>query len=75
MSYTLVTVNYAVFAIFLTAYIVFLLDFGGLSTRVVVARRTVNTALGGGLALLSYVTVLLRLWVSPRPPSGTAASI
>ncbi len=76
LAYAFVNVNYGVFAVFLTGYIVFLLDFGGLSTRVVVAHRTLNTALGGGLALLSYVTVLLRRWHRPaenlpsaRPPS------
>ena len=51
----------------------FLLDFGGLSTSVVVARRTVNTALGGGLALLSYATVLLRVRLAPGSlPAGVA---
>ncbi len=65
LAYALVNVNYGLFAVFLTGYIVFLLDFGGLSTRVVVAHRTLNTALGGGLALLSYVTILLRR----RPPA------
>ena len=75
-SYALLNVNYALFAIGLTGYIVFLLDFGGLSTQAVVARRTVNTALGGGLALLSYCTVLLRLWFAPRSlPEGSAARL
>ena len=72
LAYSLVNVNYGLFAIFLTAYIVFLLDFAGLSARVVVAHRTLNTVLGGGLALLSYSTVLLRRWqhpeVHPAPP-------
>ncbi len=76
LAYTLINVNYGVFAVFLTGYIVFLLDFGGLSTQVVAARRAVNTALGGGLALLSYVTVLLRLWFAPRSlPEGMAARL
>ncbi len=72
VAYTLLNVNYGLFAIFLTGYIVFLLDFGGLSTQSVVARRTINTALGGGLALLSYGTVLVRLWFAPRalPAAG-----
>ncbi len=75
LAYALVNVNYGLFAVFLTGYIVFLLDFGGLSTRVVVAHRTLNTALGGGLALLSYVTVLIRrrsidpAASTPRSPS------
>ncbi len=77
LAYALLNVNYGLFAIFLTAYIVFLLDFAGLSTRVIVAHRTINTALGGGLALLSYVTVFVGRWWHPaahpappaRPPS------
>ena len=72
-AYALINVNYGLFAVFLTGYIVFLLDFGGLSTSVVVARRTVNTALGGGLALLSYATVLLRVRLAPGSlPAGVA---
>ena len=63
LGYALVNVNYGVYAVFLTAYIVFLLDFGGLSTHAVVTHRALNTALGGGLALLSYTTTLLvRRW-------------
>ncbi len=77
LAYSLANVNYGLFAMFLTAYIVFLLEFAGLSARAVVDHRTLNTALGGGLALLSYSTVLLRRWrdsevhsASPdRPPS------
>ena len=48
LAYALVNVNYGLFAIFLTAYIVFLLDFAGLSTQVIVAHRTLNTALAAG---------------------------
>ncbi len=59
LGYTLINVNYAVYAVFLTAYIVFLLDFGGLTPALVVTHRTLNTALGGGVALLAYATVLL----------------
>ena len=69
LAYALVNVNYGLFAVFLTGYIVFLLDFGGLSTRVVVAHRTFNTALGGVLALGSYVTVLIERWVRPGQPA------
>ena len=75
LGYGLINVNYALYAVCLTAYIVFLLDFGGLSTHVVVLHRTVNTALGGGLALLSYLTVLLSRWHLrlPEPPSAAAS--
>ena len=74
LGYALINVNYALYAVCLTAYIVFLLDFGGLGTHVVAMHRTVNTALGGGLALLSYVTVLLSRW-HLRLPEPAAASI
>ncbi len=76
LAYALVNVNYGLFAVFLTGYIVFLLDFGGLSARVVVAHRTLNTALGGGLALLSYVTVLVRRPGSlDHPPTPRSPSL
>ena len=74
LGYALINVNYALYAVFLTAYIVFLLDFGGLSTHVVVLHRTVNTALGGGLALLSYVTVFLSRWHLGLPAPKAAVS-
>jgi hypothetical protein len=66
LGYTLINVNYAIYAIFLTTYIVFLLDFGGLSAGVVVTHRAFNTALGGCLALLSYATMLIRRQVATR---------
>ena len=73
LGYMLINVNYALYAVFLTAYIVFLLDFGGLSTHVVVLHRALNTVFGGGLALLSYGTLLLSRW-HLRLPAPTAAS-
>lgn len=69
LAYALVNVNYGVFAVALTSYIVFLLGIAGLPTRDVAAHRTANTALGGSLALLSFST---GLWVRRRPhPGGT----
>jgi hypothetical protein len=72
IAYAIVNVNYAAFSISLTAYIVFLLAFAGLPTKAVVLHRTINTALGGGLALLSFGTML---WVrrSRLPPAGGEA--
>lgn len=67
LAYALVNVNYGVFAVALTSYIVFLLGIAGLPTREVAAHRTANTALGGGLALLSFST---GLWVRGRPRAG-----
>ena len=71
MAYSTVTVNYAAFSISLTAYIVFLLAFAGLPPGYVVVHRTINTAAGGGLAVLSYVTAV---WVRRRhPPEASPA--
>ena len=50
-SYALQAVNYAVFSLFLTLYIVFLFRFGGLSQTSAAHIRLFNTALGGGIAL------------------------
>jgi hypothetical protein len=72
MAYTIVNVNYGVFSVCLTAYIVFLLAFAGLSARAVVFHRTVNTTLGGSLALLSYVT---SLWVTRRTSPAEANAL
>jgi uncharacterized membrane protein YccC len=45
-------VNYAVFSIFVTLYIVFLFRFGGFSETQAAHIRLVNTVVGGSLALL-----------------------
>ena len=71
IAYSITLVNYAAFSISLTAYIVFLLAFAGLSARSVVLHRTLNTTLGGCLALLSYVTAL---WVHHRRMAPALAS-
>jgi hypothetical protein len=75
MAYSIVLVNYGIFSACLTAYIVFLLAFAGLPARAVVWHRTMNTTLGGTLALLSYAT---GLWIwrrsPPKLPSGAVAA-
>ena len=50
--YALQAVNYALFSFALTLYIVFVFRFGGFSETAAAHLRLVNTALGGGLALL-----------------------
>jgi uncharacterized membrane protein YgaE (UPF0421/DUF939 family) len=50
--YALQAVNYAVFSMFITLYIVFLFRFGGFSQTSAAHIRLFNTALGGSLALL-----------------------
>lgn len=51
--YTLQAVNYALFAVSITLYVVFLFRFGGFSETRAAHLRLVNTAIGGGLALLA----------------------
>jgi hypothetical protein len=67
LGYSLINVNYGVFAICLTSYIVFLLAVAGLPPHEVIAHRSLNTALGGALALLSYAYLLL-----PGKPKAAA---
>lgn len=64
-AYSVLNVNYALFTLNLTAYIVFLLALSGLPPAEVVHRRAAYTALGGVLALLAYVDVFrkTRLWI------------
>jgi uncharacterized membrane protein YccC len=50
-SYTLLNVNYAYFAVFLTAYVVFLLSLAGVSQQPLVMHHVLFTAMGGALAL------------------------
>lgn len=48
--YALQAVNYALFSLFITLYIVFLFRFGGFSETAAAHLRLLNTALGGALA-------------------------
>lgn len=50
--YALQAVNYAVFSLFTTLYIVFLFHFGGFSQTSAAHIRLFNTALGGAIALV-----------------------
>jgi uncharacterized membrane protein YccC len=50
--YALQAVNYAVFSVFTTLYIVFLFRFGGFSETAAAHIRLVNTVVGGSLALM-----------------------
>jgi hypothetical protein len=64
-AYSLLNVNYALFTLSLTAYIVFLLALSGLPPAEVVHRRALYTLLGGTFGLLAYVDVFwkTRLWM------------
>ncbi len=50
--------NYGVFATVITALVVFLISLSGVAPGPVIAARTLNTAIGGAIALLAY-------WVWP----------
>jgi uncharacterized membrane protein YccC len=54
LCYALIDVNYALFAVSITAYVVFLLAVGGLPEKAVIAERAMNTVIGGSLALLVH---------------------
>ncbi len=70
ICFALQAVNYAAFSTFLTMYTVFLFAFGGFSERSAAGLRLMNTALGGGLALLvDFLAQKLgpRLFAVPPP--------
>lgn len=71
-AYSLLNVNYALFTVNLTAYIVFLLSLSGLPPATVVHRRAAYTLLGAGLALLAYLDVFrkTRLWIRAAQLAG-----
>jgi hypothetical protein len=50
--YALQAVNYALFSLFITLYIVFLFRFGGFSESAAAELRLINTAIGGFIALV-----------------------
>lgn len=64
--YALLNVNYGVFTLCLTAYIVFLLSMAGLPAIAVVHRRALCTALGGALAILAHLDILRRSRLRPE---------
>jgi hypothetical protein len=58
--YALLNVNYAAYAVAITAYVAFLLALVGLPELVVVRARVVNTALGGLCAFLGHFVLMTR---------------
>ena len=59
-AFATLNVNYSLFTLNLTAYIVFLLALARLPAATVVQRRAFYTLLGGAIALLAYVDVFWR---------------
>ena len=60
LTYGTLNVNYALFSVSITGYIVFLLSLAGVSGSSVAVRRTIFTIMGGGLALAVRLVVLHR---------------
>jgi len=66
LAYGLVNVNYALFSMAITGYIVFLLSLNEVPGPTIAIHRTVSTALGGAIALCTRVIVISyrrRHWV------------
>lgn len=64
-AYAVLNVNYALFTLNLTAYIVFLLSLEGIPPETVVHRRALYTLLGGAVGLLAYLDVFRKtnFWI------------
>jgi hypothetical protein len=65
LSYGTLNVNYALFSVFITGYIVFLLSLADVPGPVIAQRRALCTALGGSIALIVRLVVISRrlsLW-------------
>lgn len=58
LSYGLLNVNYALFSMAITGYIVFLLSLNQVPGNEIAVHRTIATALGGGIALCARVIVI-----------------
>jgi uncharacterized membrane protein YccC len=54
-GYTVFAASYAAFSLAITAYVIFLLAYGGLPEHLATVDRLVATAIGGVLAMLAYV--------------------
>jgi uncharacterized membrane protein YccC len=60
LSYATLNVNYAMFAVFITGYIVFLLSLAQIPGAEIAHRRALCTALGGAIALTVRLVVIQR---------------
>jgi hypothetical protein len=74
LSYGTLNVNYALFALCLTGYIVFLLSLNNLPQIEIAHRRAVCTVIGGSLALAVRLVVIYR-WRKRLRESGGAAAM
>jgi hypothetical protein len=60
LSYATLNINYALFAVFVTGYIVFLLSLAAIPEDIIAHRRAWCTAIGGGLALMVRLVMIYR---------------
>lgn len=60
LSYATLNVNYALFAVCLTGYIVFLLALAAIPESIIAYRRAISTAIGGALALTVRLVMIYR---------------
>jgi hypothetical protein len=65
-TYAVQAVNYALFAFFLTLYIVYSFRFGGFSQPAAAHFRVLNTSIGGGIAMLVDALWLIFHWLKKR---------
>lgn len=70
--YALQAVNYALFSLVLTLYVIFSFRFGGFSQPAAAHLRLLNTAIGGGIAL--GVDLLWKLFAPERWNAASAAT-
>ncbi len=59
-GFATIQVNYALYSLFLTSYIVFLLGLNSLPGPEIAHRRAVCTALGASIALVIHIDALIR---------------
>jgi len=71
LSYGTVNVNYALFSVCVTGYIVFLLSLANVPGLLIAQRRAVCTALGGSIALAVRLVIIYRR-KKEREKSGAA---
>ena len=73
ISYAAFQLNYALFSLTITAYVVFLLSLLGTPESAAVQNRLIATTVGGILAMLSYL--IWPTWESPRTVAGLSTLV
>ncbi len=71
-GYTVFAASYAAFSVAITAYVIFLLAYGGLPEHTATIDRLEATAVGGALAMIAYI--VYPSWGHALVPERVAAS-